>query len=213
MLLAIALAGIVALVLLIAVARLTPFLAFLIVCIGVGLASGLGPLQVSAAIQKGLGDTLGSLLLVIGLGAMLGKIVAESGAAQRIATSLMRISGPSPRPVGADDHGLHRRTAAVLFRRFRAGDPADLQCGRPVPPAACLGGTADAGRAVGHPRLPAAAPRAGGARPAVPRRHGAHAPVWLAHRHTSHHPGRARLHAVHAPDRSAAAVDIRSRPA
>jgi Gnt-I system high-affinity gluconate transporter len=42
-----------------------------------------------------LGDTLGSLLLVIGLGAMLGKIVAESGAAQRIATSLMRISGPS----------------------------------------------------------------------------------------------------------------------
>jgi Gnt-I system high-affinity gluconate transporter len=95
MLLAIALAGIVALVLLIAVARLTPFLAFLIVCVGVGLASGLGPLQVSAAIQKGLGDTLGSLLLVIGLGAMLGKIVAESGAAQRIATSLMRISGPS----------------------------------------------------------------------------------------------------------------------
>jgi Gnt-I system high-affinity gluconate transporter len=95
MLLAIALAGIVALVLLIAIARLTPFLAFLIVCIGVGLASGLGLLQVSAAIQKGLGDTLGSLLLVIGLGAMLGKIVAESGAAQRIATSLMRISGPS----------------------------------------------------------------------------------------------------------------------
>ncbi len=94
MLLAIALAGIVALVLLIAVVRLTPFLAFLIVCIGVGLASGLGPLQVSAAIQKGLGDTLGSLLLVIGLGAMLGKIVAESGAAQRIATSLMRVSGP-----------------------------------------------------------------------------------------------------------------------
>lgn len=95
MLLAIALAGIVALVLLIAVARLTPFLAFLIACIGVGLASGLAPLQVSASIQKGLGDTLGSLLLVIGLGAMLGKIVAESGAAQRIATSLMRISGPA----------------------------------------------------------------------------------------------------------------------
>jgi Gnt-I system high-affinity gluconate transporter len=94
MLLAIALAGIVALVLLIAVARLTPFLAFLLVCIGVGLASGLAPLQVSAAIQKGLGDTLGSLLLVIGLGAMLGKIVAESGAAQRIAMSLMRLSGP-----------------------------------------------------------------------------------------------------------------------
>ncbi len=95
MLLAIALAGIAALVLLIAVARITPFLAFLIVCIGVGMAAGLSPLQVSAAITKGLGDTLGSLVLVIALGSMLGKIVAESGAAQRIATSLMRVSGAS----------------------------------------------------------------------------------------------------------------------
>lgn len=95
MLIAIALAGIVALILLLAVARLNAFLAFLIVCIGVGLAAGLPPMQVSAAIQKGLGDTLGSLAIVIGLGAMLGKIVAESGAAQRIATSLMRLSGPA----------------------------------------------------------------------------------------------------------------------
>ncbi|MGI8673656.1 MAG: gluconate:H+ symporter [Luteitalea sp.] len=94
MLLALALAGIVALVLLLAVARLNPFLSFLIVCTGVGLAAGLSPVQVSTAIQKGIGDTLGSLAIVIGLGAMLGKIVAESGAAQRIATSLMRLSGP-----------------------------------------------------------------------------------------------------------------------
>ena len=94
MLIALALAGIVALILLLAVARLNAFLAFLIVCTGLGLAAGLSPLQVSAAIQKGLGDTLGSLAIVIGLGAMLGKIVAESGAAQRIATSLMRFSGP-----------------------------------------------------------------------------------------------------------------------
>ena len=95
MLIGIALAGIVALILLIAVARLTPFLGFLVVCTGVGLAAGLSPLQISAAITKGLGDTLGSLTLVIGLGSMLGKIVAESGAAQRIATSLMRVTGPA----------------------------------------------------------------------------------------------------------------------
>lgn len=94
MLLAIALGGIAALILLLAVARLNPFLGFLIVCIGVGIAAGLSPLETSASIQKGLGDTLGSLAIVIGLGAMLGKIVAESGAAQRIATSLMRLSGP-----------------------------------------------------------------------------------------------------------------------
>ncbi len=95
MLIALALAGIAALILLLAVARLNAFLAFLIVCMGLGLAAGLSPLQVSASIQKGLGDTLGSLAIVIGLGAMLGKIVAESGAAQRIATSLMRLSGPA----------------------------------------------------------------------------------------------------------------------
>ncbi|MCC6162489.1 MAG: gluconate transporter [Acidobacteria bacterium] len=95
MLIALAVAGIVALILLLAVARLNAFLAFLVVCLGVGLAAGLSPTQVSLSIQKGLGDTLGSLAIVIGLGAMLGKIVAESGAAQRIATSLMRVSGPS----------------------------------------------------------------------------------------------------------------------
>lgn len=95
MLIALAVGGIAALILLLAVARLNAFLAFLIVCMGLGLAAGLSPLQVSASIQKGLGDTLGSLAIVIGLGAMLGKLVAESGAAQRIATSLMRLSGPA----------------------------------------------------------------------------------------------------------------------
>jgi len=85
--------GIVVLVALIAWARLTPFLSFLVVSIGLGLALGLSPLEVSASVTRGLGDTLGSLVLVIGLGAMLGKVVAESGAAQRIATSLMSLAG------------------------------------------------------------------------------------------------------------------------
>lgn len=90
----IAVGGIVVLIGLIAWLRLTPFLSFLVVSLGLGLALGLPPLAVSASITRGLGDTLGSLVLIIGLGAMLGKIVAESGAAQRIAASLMRLSGP-----------------------------------------------------------------------------------------------------------------------
>ena len=89
----IAVAGIVVLVALIAWLRLTPFLSFLVVSIGLGLALGLSPLETSASVTRGLGDTLGSLVLVIGLGAMLGKIVAESGAAQRIASSLMHLAG------------------------------------------------------------------------------------------------------------------------
>ena len=74
--------------------KVNAFLAFLLVTIPAGLALGLPPAQVLAAVQKGLGDALGSVALVVVLGAMLGKLVAESGAAQRIAAVLMRAFGP-----------------------------------------------------------------------------------------------------------------------
>ncbi len=73
--------------------KVNPFLAFLLVTIPAGLALGLPPAQVLAAVQKGLGDTLGSVTLVVVLGAMLGKLVAESGAAQQIAAVLMGAFG------------------------------------------------------------------------------------------------------------------------
>jgi Gnt-I system high-affinity gluconate transporter len=73
--------------------KVNPFLAFLLVTIPAGLALGLPPAQVLAAMQKGLGDTLGSVALVVVLGAMLGKLVAESGAAQQIAAVLMGAFG------------------------------------------------------------------------------------------------------------------------
>ncbi|WP_133272264.1 gluconate:H+ symporter [Hymenobacter radiodurans] len=69
--------------------KVNAFLAFLLVTIPAGLALGLAPGQVLAAVQKGLGDTLGSVVLVVVLGAMLGKLVAESGAAQQIAAVLV----------------------------------------------------------------------------------------------------------------------------
>lgn len=74
--------------------KVNAFLAFLLVTIPAGLALGLPPGQVLTAVQKGLGDTLGSVALVVVLGAMLGKLVAESGAAQQIATVLMDAFGP-----------------------------------------------------------------------------------------------------------------------
>jgi Gnt-I system high-affinity gluconate transporter len=40
-----------------------------------------------------MGDLLGTLIIIIGLGAMLGKLVAESGAAEKIAAGLIRFSG------------------------------------------------------------------------------------------------------------------------
>ncbi|SMB98263.1 gluconate transporter [Hymenobacter roseosalivarius DSM 11622] len=74
--------------------KVNAFLAFLLVTIPAGLALGLPPGQVLAAVQKGLGDTLGSVALVVVLGAMLGKLVAESGAAQQIAAVLVGMFGP-----------------------------------------------------------------------------------------------------------------------
>lgn len=85
--------GIIALVLLISYVRLHAFLAFLLVSLGVGLALGMSPLHLVDSIQKGIGGTLGSILGIIALGAMLGKLVAQSGAAQRIATSMIGVSG------------------------------------------------------------------------------------------------------------------------
>ncbi|MBT1689174.1 gluconate:H+ symporter [Dawidia soli] len=81
------------LVLLITWAKINPFLAFLGVSILSGLWLGMPLENISKAVTKGIGDTLGSLAIVIVLGAMLGKLVAESGAAQRIAGVMQQVFG------------------------------------------------------------------------------------------------------------------------
>ncbi|AXY72603.1 gluconate transporter [Paraflavitalea soli] len=74
--------------------KFNTFLAFLLVSILAGILLQLPPDKVIASVQKGMGDTLGSLVIIIMLGAMLGKVVAESGAAQKIAGVLMNAFGP-----------------------------------------------------------------------------------------------------------------------
>lgn len=81
------------LVLLITWGKINPFLAFLVVSIIAGISMGIPVENIGKSLQKGIGDMLGSLVIVIALGAMLGKIVAESGAAQRIASVMMNIFG------------------------------------------------------------------------------------------------------------------------
>lgn len=73
--------------------RLNTFLAFLLVSVLAGILLQLPLNKVMTAVQQGMGDTLGSLVIIIVLGAMLGKLVAESGAAQRIASALMQAYG------------------------------------------------------------------------------------------------------------------------
>ncbi|WP_235296262.1 gluconate:H+ symporter [Portibacter marinus] len=88
---AMVLGGILVLVLLISVLKLNAFLSFIIVSLGLGLAFGIPADEVSKAVQRGIGNTLGFLAIILGCGAMLGKLVADSGAAQRIADSMIKV--------------------------------------------------------------------------------------------------------------------------
>ncbi len=85
--------GLIFLILLVGYFKLDTFIAFILVSIGIGLAQGMTTVQITDAIQRGIGSTLGFLVIILGFGAMLGKLVAESGAAQRISDSLMRLFG------------------------------------------------------------------------------------------------------------------------
>ena len=85
--------GIAFLILLIVWIKLDTFISFVIVSIALGLASGLDIRHIIDAIQKGIGNIMGSLVIILGFGAMLGKLIADSGAAQQITQSLVKISG------------------------------------------------------------------------------------------------------------------------
>ena len=85
--------AIIGLVLLITVLKVNPFLSFLLVSIIAGICLGLPLNAVVKSVEKGMGGLLGSILVVICLGAMLGKLVAESGAAQQIASAMMKTFG------------------------------------------------------------------------------------------------------------------------
>lgn len=84
---------IILLVLLITLGKTNAFLSFLVVSLLAGWFLGIPVSKLTGAVEKGMGDTLGALAGVIIMGAMLGKLVAESGAAQQIASSLMKIFG------------------------------------------------------------------------------------------------------------------------
>ncbi|WP_205508984.1 gluconate:H+ symporter [Longitalea arenae] len=90
---AIVLICILILILLITWGKLNTFLAFLLVSVMAGFLLKLPGEKIITAVQQGMGETLGSLVSIICLGAMLGKLVAESGAAQKIATVLMNAFG------------------------------------------------------------------------------------------------------------------------
>ena len=104
-------ACILVLVLLISWLKCNTFIAFIIVSLMGGLLLGMPLDKIPSSIQKGVGDTLGSLLMVILFGAMIGKLVAESGAAQKISDVLLK------------SFGEKRITWALVLTGFIVGIP------------------------------------------------------------------------------------------
>jgi Gnt-I system high-affinity gluconate transporter len=81
------------LVLLTARWNINPFIAFLITAITGGIMLGIPLESIPDSIEKGMGGILGSLTAIICLGAMFGKLIADSGAAQKITSVLIAFCG------------------------------------------------------------------------------------------------------------------------
>lgn len=81
--------AIASIIVLISATKLPPFLSILIGTFIAGVGTGLPPEEVAKAFSKGAGAILGEAGIIIALGAMLGALMAESGAADRIATTLL----------------------------------------------------------------------------------------------------------------------------
>ncbi|EJF30640.1 MULTISPECIES: gluconate:H+ symporter [Enterobacteriaceae] len=73
--------------------KVNGFIALVLVAAVVGFAEGMDPQAILHSIQNGIGGTLGGLAMILGFGAMLGKLISDTGAAQRIATTLIEAFG------------------------------------------------------------------------------------------------------------------------
>src|SRR6202042_885442 len=85
--------SVVVLILLIALVKLNPFLSLRTVSLALAVATGMRLETVVGSFETGTGNTLGHIAIVIGLGTMLGKMMAESGASDRIAETLISLFG------------------------------------------------------------------------------------------------------------------------
>ena len=112
-----ALAAIVTLIVLIARLKVHPFIALIVVSLAMGAAAGMPLTAVLKSFQDGAGSVLGFIAVVVGLGTMLGKMMAESGAAARIATTLISLFGET------------RVHWAIMFVAFIVGIPVFFQVG------------------------------------------------------------------------------------
>jgi len=88
-----ALTAVIALILLIALVKLNPFIVLFLTSLALAIVAGMPFAAIVKSFEVGLGNTLGHIAIVVGLGTMLGKMMAESGGANRIAYTLIRLFG------------------------------------------------------------------------------------------------------------------------
>ncbi len=105
-LLAATVASVVGLILLVAVFKLNPFLSLLLASLGLGAVAGMRLVTIIHSFEAGLGGTLGHIAIVVALGTMLGKMMAESGASDTIAHTLIRWFGVKRVPLAMMVSGL-----------------------------------------------------------------------------------------------------------
>ncbi len=92
-LLVITFVAVIVLILLISVAKLNPFLTLFLVSLSLAMVAGMPLGTVIRSFETGMGNTLGHIAIVVALGTMLGKMMAESGGADQVAHTLIRIFG------------------------------------------------------------------------------------------------------------------------
>lgn len=88
-----ALVAVIGLILLIAVVKLNPFIALLLASLSLAVVTGMPASTIMHSFEAGVGGTLGHIAIVVALGTMLGKMMAESGGADQIAYTLIRLFG------------------------------------------------------------------------------------------------------------------------
>lgn len=98
-------------------ARLHAFVALIIACLFLGLATGMPLNKIGASIEGGMGGTLGFIATVLGLGTILGKMLEVSGGAERLARTLL------------DKLGTKNAHWAMMMVGFICGIPVFMQVG------------------------------------------------------------------------------------
>ena len=88
-----ALVSVIGLILLIAVVKLNPVITLFVTALLLAIVTGMPLPTVIHSFEAGVGGTLGHIAIIVALGTMLGKMMAESGAADQIAHTLIEVFG------------------------------------------------------------------------------------------------------------------------